>query len=147
MKEKFILLLEQKLSGQISEEDNKEFESIISQDKSLKSEYEEQLKIKEALNKMRFKNPSNETWDNYWLGIYNKLERKFAWLAIIAGSLMIFSIAVMQAVKNFLKDTSTPPLVKYGIVVLLFGILLLFFSIIREKLFTKKHDKYKEIQR
>lgn len=147
MDERFIYLLEKKLDESLEEHESSEFENLISKNDILKIEYSEQLKVKEALNKMRMINPSKETWDNYWLSVYNRIERKIAWIAIIIGSLMVFSIAAMEAVESFLKDTDTPTFVKYGMVIVIFGLLLLFFSVVREKFFTSKKDKYKEVQR
>ena len=145
--EKFIILMEKYFSNEISSEEKKEFEELINSNSNLKAEFEEQKGIKEVLNKMKLKNPSREVWDSYWMGVYNRIERGIAWVVISVGALIFFGYASYEIVNAFIKDTQAPGLAKIGISMLVFGGLILLFSLIREKLFTSKRDKYKEIQR
>ena len=147
MNERFIQLLEKYLNSEISSEEKIEFEKLIESNPDYRSEFEEQKRIKEVLKKMKLKNPSKEVWDNYWVGVYNNLERGIAWIAITIGAVIVLGYAAFFAVKEFLQDTGTPILLKLGISVLVFGLLFLLYSIIREKLTVGKSDKYKEIQR
>ena len=100
-----------------------------------------------VLKKMTLKNPAKEVWDSYWLGVYNKFERGLAWIAISVGAIIFFGYAAIETVNAFIKDTHAPPVAKVGIGILIFGLLVLIFSLLREKLFTSKRDKYKEIER
>ena len=145
--EKFIVLMEKYFSNGITLEEKKEFEQLLSSDSNLNTEFEEQKRIKEVLNKMKLKNPSREVWDSYWMGIYNRIERGIAWVVISIGALIFFGYASYEIVNAFIKDTQAPALAKIGIAMLVFGGLILLFSIVREKIFTSKRDKYKEIQR
>lgn len=147
MNERFIILIEKYFDNDLSTFEEKEFENLLDSESKLKEEFEEQKKIREVLKKMTLKNPSKEVWDGYWLGIYNKFERGLAWIAISVGALIFFGYAAIEAVNAFIKDTHTPPLAKVGIGILIFGLLVLIFSLLREKLFTSKQDKYKEIER
>jgi hypothetical protein len=145
--EKFIVLLEKYFSNEISSEEKNEFEKMLKSDSQLQSEFDEQKRIKEVLNKMKLKNPSREVWDSYWMGIYNRIERGIAWIVISIGAMIFFGYASYEIVNAFIKDTQAPVLAKIGISMLVFGGLILLFSLIREKMFSSKRDKYKEIQR
>jgi hypothetical protein len=145
--EKYIVLMEKYLSNDISKEEKKELKDFMNSDSELKTEFEEQKKIKEVLNKMKLKNPSREVWDSYWMGVYNRIERGIAWVVISIGALIFFGYASYEIVNAFIKDTQAPVLAKIGISMLVFGGLILLFSLLREKIFTSKRDKYKEIQR
>jgi len=147
MNERFITLIERYFDEQLSAVEKEEFESLLQNNKELQKEFEEQKQIKEVLKKMSLKNPSRDIWDGYWLGIYNKIERGLSWIAIFVGALIFFGYVSFEAVNAFINSTHTPPLVKTGIGILFFGVLVLIFSLIREKIFTSKHDKYKDIQR
>ena len=96
---------------------------------------------------MKLKNPSKEVWDGYWLGIYNRLERGLAWITISLGLLVIFGYSSYEMVKSMINDTGTPPFIKVAVGVLIFGVLVLLWSLLREKFKTSKNDKYKEVQR
>lgn len=147
MEERFFLLVEKYLNNELSADEKEELNIILQNDSKLKNELEEQKRTKEVLNKMRLKNPSKEVWDSYWLGIYNKIERGIAWIAVSIGFVIITVYAVIEAGDNFFQDNQTPGIIKFGIAVLVIGILILLFSVIREKVFTYKKDKYKEVQR
>ncbi len=145
--EKFIVLTEKYFSDELSKEEKIELERMLKSDSQLQSEFDEQKNIKEVLNKMKLKNPSREVWDSYWMGVYNRIERGIAWVVISIGALIFFGYASYEIVNAFIKDTQAPVLAKIGISMLVFGGLILLFSLIREKIFSSKRDKYKEIQR
>ena len=96
---------------------------------------------------MNLKNPPKEFWDEYWTKLYNRLERSLAWLAISIGALILAGFGIIKAVEAFLADTHTDPIVKYGIAILILVFVILIFSLVREKIFSQKRDKFKEIQR
>ncbi|GBD91185.1 hypothetical protein BMS3Abin04_01911 [bacterium BMS3Abin04] len=147
MNERFIILMEKFFENELDEKEKLEFDSLLLNDHLLKKEFEEQKRIKEVLDKMKLKNPSKEFWDGYWTSLYNKLERGIAWIAISIGALILIAYGSIQAVNQFFADKQTPLIVQIGTVALVFGIIVLIFSVVREKYFTSKHDKYKEIQR
>ena len=68
-------------------------------------------------------------------------------IAILIGALILIGYGSIEAVNQFFKDSQTPVLIKIGTVAFVFGIFVLLFSVIREKFFTSKHDKYKEVHR
>ncbi|GBD86426.1 hypothetical protein BMS3Abin03_00346 [bacterium BMS3Abin03] len=147
MNERFIVLIEKYFAKELSDKEKSELETLLNDNPKLKEEFEEQKRVKEVLTKMKLKNPSREVWDGYWMGVYNRIERGIAWILISIGAIIFFAYASIEAVNSFIKDTQTPPLVKIGIGILIFGILVLLFSLIREKFFITKRDKYKEVQR
>ena len=147
MNERFIILQEKYFDDMLTTEEKIEFDNLLKTNAELKTEFEEQKRIKEVLRKMKMKNPSREVWDSYWMGIYNRIERGIAWVVISIGALIFFGYASYEVVNAFVNDTQTPPLAKLGITLLIFGALILIFSLIREKIFTSKRDKYKEVQR
>ena len=147
MNERFIILLEKHFENELTDSESQEFESLINSNAELKQEFEEQNRIKEVLRKMKLKNPSKEVWDSYWMRIYNRVERGIAWIAISIGAIIFFGYVSIVAVNSFINDTQTPQIVKVGISILVFGVLILIFSLLREKFFTSKHDNYKEVQR
>jgi hypothetical protein len=147
MNDRFIYLLENYFDNNLSEEENKELINLINSNKTLQTEFEEQKRIKEVLSKMSLKNPSREAWDNYWLGIYNRLERGIAWIILSVGAVIVLSFITINIVEGLLETNNIPLFYKAGIFLLMIGVVILFVSVVREKFFTYKNDKYKEIQR
>jgi elongation factor P--beta-lysine ligase len=144
---RYIELIEKYFAEEISEEEKVEMEKIFSQDARLRKEFEEQKKVREALKKMKLKEPPREAWDNYWTHVYNRVERKIAWVLISIAAIVLLSYSAIESIENLLRDVQTPAIVKYAIFVLSVGLIILFVSLVREKFFVSKHDKYKEVQR
>ncbi|GAB4287917.1 MAG: hypothetical protein Kow0098_05100 [Ignavibacteriaceae bacterium] len=147
MNKRFVYLTEKFFDNDLSESEKQEFESLLKNNKTFLVEFEEQKRIKEVMSKMRMRNPGRELWDGYWESIYNRVERGIAWLAIAIGGLILLGFAAFRAAEAFMNETELPVLVKAGILILLFGFLVLIVSLIRERYFVHKKDKYKEIQR
>jgi len=147
MNDRFIYLLENYFENNLNQDEKSEFLDLIDNNQNLLDEFKEQKRIKEVLSTMSLKNPSKEVWDNYWLGIYNRMERGIAWIIISIGAIIVLSFITINVVEGLLETNNIPLFYKIGIFLLIFGFVVLFVSVIREKFFTYKHDKYKEIQR
>ena len=96
---------------------------------------------------MAFKTHPKEIWDKYWVNIYNRIERSIAWIFVSIGAVILITWGLFQAVENMLADTQLVGIVKIGIIFALAGFVILFVSVLREKLIIRKSDPYKEIQR
>ena len=146
MNKRFIILIEKYFDKELTSEEKIEFESLLLKEK-YKNEFKEQKQVKEVLKSMKLKNPSVEVWDKYWLGIYNQVERGFAWIAVALGFTILIIYGSIEAVEKLFANTRTPGIIKFAISALVIGGLILLFSVLREKFFTHRKDKYKEIQR
>ncbi len=147
MNNRFIYLTEKYFSGDLDENEKNELNHLIENNEKLKGEFEEQKKTKEILAKMKLKNPSEEVWDKYWEGIYNRLERGIAWIIISIGAILVLGYSAFESLEKLFTDTQISPMLRIGILLLVFGGIILIVSLIREKFFKIKNNKYKEIQR
>lgn len=97
------------------------------------------------------KKPPEEIWDKYWLGVYNRIERTLGWILLSIGSVILLTFALYEGAKallQFLSAPSIPFILKIGLLAVLGGAVILIVSVIREKIFTAKSDKYqKEVLR
>ncbi len=97
---------------------------------------------------MKYKEPPGEAWENYWSRVYNRLERGLSWILISIGAMILLFYGGFKAVESLVKDPAVAILLKVAILVLLAGVVILFVSVIRERIFTYKKDKYaKEVKR
>ena len=135
------------MEDDLSTDEKVEFYKMINDNPRFQKEYEEQKKVKGALMNMSLKNPGREFWDNYWLGIYNRIERGIAWILISLSAIVIAGYGIYEAISNLLAETKMLGFLKYAIIALVIGAAILIFSLIRERIAVGKKDKYKEIQR
>ena len=71
-----------------------------------------------------------------------RTSRGAGWLLYVAGFLIVCGYGCYE----FLADDTVPALIKTGIGALVIGSLLLFISVLRERVLARKTDKYKDVQ-
>ncbi len=97
---------------------------------------------------MKYKEPPDEAWQRYWSKIYNRLERGLGWILTSIGAMILLFYGGYKAVESLIKDPALEVFLKVAILVLMAGIVILFVSVLRERIFTFKKDKYaKEVKR
>ena len=140
--DRFHRLMMAALDGELGPQEQSELNELKKNPDFLR-EYNELSKIKEVTFTMKFKNPAPEVWDKYWLNVYNKIERGIGLVLFSIGFFIIIFIVIQQA----LADTNVPTIVKVAILCLFGGLIILLVSVLRERIFVRKHDRYKEIIR
>lgn len=144
---RFQSLLMRAVDGELSEEDQAEFDRLILSSPEFANEWQYYQKLKEVTQSMKLKSPPAEVWDRYWVHIYNRIERGIGWITFSIGSIILITYGLFKAVESVLADTQLAGIVKIGIFAVIAGLVILLVSVAREKLFVRKTDPYKEIQR
>jgi hypothetical protein len=103
--------------------------------------------LEEVLNKMKLKKPSKNIWDEYWSSVYNRLERRIGWILLSIGLITLIIIGATPAIKTFIIDPEIPVVIKIGLLFLTIGGIIIFVSILREQLFFRKRERYKEVEK
>ena len=111
------------------------------------AELENFRRLKEVTHDMRVVTPDDRYWDEYWSHIYNRLERKVGWILLSIGTIMLASYALIQLVLEAFLDRDIPLWVRIGIIAVIVGLCTLLVSVLRERIFLSKSDKYERIRR
>lgn len=146
-KARFYQLLMGAVDQELTSSELKEFNHLVEANPGFRKELEQYKKLKEVTQAMKFKSPSKEVWDNYWMNTYNKTERGIAWIIFSIGAIILITYGLFKAVEAIIADPQLEGIIKIGIIAVLLGLVILLVSVAREKLFVKKSDPYKEIQR
>ncbi|HBX38258.1 MAG TPA: hypothetical protein DEG76_13625, partial [Pseudohongiella sp.] len=56
----------------------------------------------------RFKEPSPEVWDNYWQGVYRRVERGIGWILFSLGAIVLMFYGAWEIGRNWFTDSSIP---------------------------------------
>lgn len=134
------------IDGEHSPAELRELERLAAASDDVRTEWARLRRVKEATSTMAWKEPTADTWDRYWMSVYNKTERKIAWLLVLGGAFIIVAWGLWQAVPHLLNelwnDTAVPVPVRAAIVAVLLGVILLIVSVIREQLSSRTKDPY-----
>ncbi len=122
-------------------------EEHLEQCAECRKEFEELGKFEEVMGKMQLKKPQKEMWEVYWSAVYNRLERRFGWILLSIGGMILLFFGGYKAVEGIIQDPSTPLLLKIGILTALGGVVILLVSLLREQLFVHKRERYKEVEK
>jgi hypothetical protein len=145
-RDRFRMLMMKALDGELAGSEHSEFDNFL-RDAECAGEWARFRNVKEATMALKFTAPAPEAWDGYWSGVYNRLERGLAWLLLSLGAVALFAWGALLAAEAIWSEQDMPLLVKIAIFSVAGGALLLLFSVIRERWFASRHDKYKEVLR
>jgi hypothetical protein len=135
------------LDGELSAAERTELDRSLARDPELKREWERLRRVKEVTDTMKLRRPPEEVWGTYWQSVYNRLERGFGWILVSVGTIVLLAFGLWEGVGALLDDAQLPAFVKVAIFAASFGLVVLLFSVIREKLFVRRRDPYREIER
>ena len=140
------ILLSGMVDGELDSDEKKKVSDHLVSCDACREEYAKLLKLKEVTDDMKYFDLPDRLWAGYWHGIYNRLERGIGWILLSVGVILILAFAAWNFLQGFLLDESVPFYLKIGVSGLILGVIVLLVSIIRERLFSKKHDRYDEVE-
>ncbi|MBN2009162.1 hypothetical protein JW960_07435 [candidate division KSB1 bacterium] len=146
-RERFNILMMGALDNELSFSEKQEFEKLINEYAEFRTDWQEYKQLKEVTQSMKLKSPPDEVWDNYWMNVYNRIERGIAWIVFSIGAVILITYGLFKTVESIIADSQIETIIKIGIIALLGGLVLLVVSVFREKLRIRISDPYKEIKR
>ena len=146
--ENFQYLITGYLDDELSAEQRQSLDAHLADCPPCRQELAELKELKEGLAMMKFKEPGDAELERYWRGIYNRLERGIGWTLFSIGAIALLCFGAFKLVEEMITDPTVQWIVKIGVLALLAGVVVLFVSLLRERLMLRKTDKYsKEVQR
>lgn len=133
--------------GELNEEQKKVLEKHLEQCLDCQKEFEKMRKFEEVMGKMELKKPNEEVWKIYWGSVYNRLERRIGWILLSIGAMIFLFFGGYKMVEGIIHDPSTPLFIKAGILAVIAGVVVLLVSVLRERLYVRKRERYKEIEK
>ncbi|HHJ52203.1 MAG TPA: hypothetical protein ENJ89_03320 [Caldithrix abyssi] len=135
------------LDGELNEQDTQRVKQHLEECEACARQYKSFLKLKKETQDMKFKPLPEMYWDEYWNHVYNKIERGISWILVSIGAVIILAFSLYQAMSDFFSDPAEPLSLKIGTGIFVLGMIVLFVSVLREKLMVKKVDQYRRIKR
>jgi predicted anti-sigma-YlaC factor YlaD len=135
------------LDGELGQEERRIVASHLEECSECRQAYREMSELGEVMAKVTIKEPPKEVWKMYTESVYNRLERGIGWILVSIGAMILLFFAGYQMLKGIIMDPSMPLIVKGGILCGTGGVVVLLVSLIRERLFVNKRERYKEIEK
>lgn len=145
--QKIKILISSYFDGEANEVQTKTVLAHLETCAECQREYEEMGQFEEVMGQMKLKNPPQEVWKMYWTSVYNRIERGIGWILLSIGAMILLFYGGYKIVEGLIQDAATPLLLKIGILACLAGIAVLAASLLREQLFVRKRERYKEVEK
>jgi len=136
------------VDGELSEADRGRVEEHLSACPRCRERLAELKALQEELAMVKFTDPTDVELERYWAGVYNRLERGVGWVLFSIGAILLLCYGAFKLIEGVITDPKVALVVKIGVVALVFGVVVLFVSLLRERLAVRKSDRYsREIER
>jgi predicted anti-sigma-YlaC factor YlaD len=135
------------LDGELEGEKKREFEKHLSACPECSSELEDFKRLKQITDEVTLAEPEDKIWQQYWGNVYNRVERTVGWILFSVSAILLLIYVSFKLIEQIIEDPTIGTLLKAGLLVLIAGLAVLFVSIVRERLYFWKTDRYKDVRR
>ncbi|MHC4510675.1 MAG: anti-sigma factor family protein [Planctomycetota bacterium] len=135
------------LDNELNDEQRRRFEEHLSGCPECAGELEEFKRLKAITDEVTLVEPEERMWQDYWGGIYNRIERGLGWIVFSVAAILLTIYGGFKAIEEIIRDPKVELIFKAGLLVLLVGLAILFVSVLRERIYFWKRDRYKDVRR
>lgn len=135
------------LDGELDKEQVRCLEQHLSQCADCKQELEDFRRLIAVTSDVNLREPEQKLWDQYWSGLYNRIERGIGWILFSVASIALLIWGGFKVIESIIVDPQIGVMLKIGLLALLGGLSILLVSVTRERLYFRKKDRYKDVIR
>lgn len=131
------------LDGELTQQDGQKVAVHLRGCECCRTVFEDFRRMRDDIRKLEFPRPSDEQWRTMMGGFAFKTTRGVGWLLWIGGAVVLIAYGLYE----FIRDPSIHALERVGVLALILGLVLLFLTVLAERLAALKTDKYKDIEK
>ena len=135
------------LDNELSDEHKRQFEEHLAGCPECVGELEDFRKLKAITNEVTLAEPEDRIWQQYWDSVYNRIERGLAWIIFSVAAILLTIYGGFRMIEELIKDPNVEITLKVGLLALIAGLAILFVSVLRERVYFWKRDRYKDVRR
>lgn len=135
------------LDNELDDEQKRRFEEHLTGCRECTEELKEFRKLKAITDEVALVEPEDRIWQQYWNGVYNRIERGVGWILFSLAAIILVIFGGFKAIEEIIKDPEVEMVIKIGLLALIAGMAILLVSVLRERLYFWKKDRYKDVRR
>ena len=135
------------LDNELNDQQKRAFEEHLAGCPDCTRELAEFRKLKRMTDCVAFVEPEDRVWEQYWGNVYNRIERGAGWLLFSIAAIILFIYCGFQFIEHIIDDPTVGVLMKIGLLALLGGFVILFVSVLRERVYFWSRDRYRDVRR
>jgi predicted anti-sigma-YlaC factor YlaD len=135
------------LDNELDDKQRRVFEEHVGSCRDCAREMEEFRRLKQMTDDVAFVEPEDRLWQQYWGGVYNRIERGIGWVIFSLAGILLIIYGGFTAIEKLISDPTVSVLLKVGLLALLVGLAVLFVSVLRERIYFWSKDRYRDVRR
>jgi len=135
------------LDNELEDEQKRTFEEHLKSCQDCTRELEGFRKLGQITDGVTLMEPEDRIWEQYWTSIYNRIERGIGWILFSVAAILLMIYGGFKAIEEIIRDATIGLILKCGLLALIAGLAVLFVSVLRERLYFWKRDRYKDVRR
>ncbi len=135
------------LDDELDEQQNRRLEEHLKTCDDCADELEQFRKLKAITDEVALVEPEDRIWQDYWSSVYNRIERGVGWVVFSVAATALAIYGGFKAIEGLIKDPGVELGLKIGILALIVGLAILLVSVLRERLYIRQRDRYKDVRR
>jgi predicted anti-sigma-YlaC factor YlaD len=134
------------LDDELDKEKKQQLEKHLAECKDCAAELEDFRRLKAVTDDMSLVEPEERLWNQYWSNVYNRIERGIGWIVFSVAAILLIIYAGFKAIEKIVTDPGVGLILKSALLALIAGAAILFVSVLRERLYFWKKDRYKDLR-
>ena len=131
------------LDGELTQADRQRVRLFLENSEEGRRELEEMASIKNLTEQLQFQQPPDEMLDKIEQQLSVQAPRRFGWSIVVIALCSWVVYAAVLAVKD-MRWPTWPELLGGGVIA---GLLIVFLSVLRQRLLERPHDRYRKVRR
>ena len=131
------------LDGELTQQESQKVAVHLRDCQACREVHEDFRKMREDIKQLEFPQPSDEQWRTIMGGFAFKTTRGLGWLLWAAGLVILLAYGTYE----FIRDPSVHALERVGVLALILGLVLVFLTVLIERVSAFKTDKYKDVEK
>ena len=135
------------LDNELDEEQKKRFEEHLKGCPECKEDLKNLKNIKAITDEVTLVEPEDKLWQDYWSGVYNRIERGTGWIIFSISAIILVVFGGFKLIEEVIENPNVQFVFKLGLILLIIGLAILLVSVLRERLYFWRKDRYKDVRR
>ncbi len=135
------------LDNELTDEQRSQFAEHLKGCSECAGELEQFRKLKAITDEVTLVEPEDRIWQDYWSGVYNRVERGFGWIVFSVAAILLTIYGGFKLIEEIVNDPAIGMLLKAGLLALILGLAVLFVSVLRERVYFWSKDRYRNVRR
>jgi len=131
------------LDGELSADETREVNEHLIRCERCRTEHDSLAETLSTLDLISFEEPEDRALKDLWKSPYTRWQRNAGLVMVTAG----YACLLLYALFEFLRAGQVPVFPKVAGMAVLTGFVLLLLLAIRERVWTRQTDRYKEVKR